>query len=184
MEPVKTKASQNQPEQTFHTYLIGKIEEGTIRDVLKSIDTANAHPSITTIQLTLCSRGGDFYSAFALYDHIKASKKSVDILAEGACMSSALMVLQAARKRLARPHTVFALHLSNIRVDEFKEYHEFLELTEQYKRNQALFLRLTLERAGAKIDELERSLRGKRQHLTAQQAKEFGTNGLIDNIVQ
>lgn len=165
---------------TFYTRLIGEINYPAISDVIRDIDSANSDKKIQRIILTVISHGGDLFSGFALFDHIKASPKAVDIIAEGVCMSAAVMVLQAGRVRIARPHTLFMVHPSITYVEE-KAYNEFLSIVDQYKKNHDLFVRLTIGRSGMDRQEFER-IYNPRKYLTPVEAKEFGTNGLIDIV--
>lgn len=70
----------NQNNKVF-TRLIGEVNFESVKEVMKDIDLANNNAYIKEIILTICSYGGLLYLAFALYDHIKASKKPVNIIA-------------------------------------------------------------------------------------------------------
>ena len=64
-----------------------------------------------TIKILLKSGGGEVYAALAMYDMIKREPKEVDIIVYGEAASAASMiVLQAARKRIATKHARFMLH--------------------------------------------------------------------------
>lgn len=166
----------------FYTRLVGEVYYTSVKEVMKDIDVANTQEHIKEIVLTMTSHGGDLPAAFALYDHIRASSKPIDIVVEGLCMSSAVMVLQAGRKRISRPHTVFMVHPSQIFLQEHdRPYMEFLSIVEQYRKNQQLFVELTISRSGIEKDKFEK-LYSPRKYLTPIQAKKFGKNGLIDII--
>ena len=139
----------------FYTRLVGMVEDKSIKDVMKDIDHANSH------------------------DHIKASKKPVDIIAEGYCMSAGVMILQAGRKRISRPHTSFMVHPSNYSQEDRKPYSEFLSMVEEYKRNHDLFVKLTIDRSGMSKSEFEK-LYEPRKYLSAENARELK---LIDEIL-
>src|SRR5258708_40010619 len=96
----------------FYTRLVGKVEEKSIKEVMEDIDTANSQEFVKEIILTITSTGGRLYDGFALYDYIKASKKPIDVIAAGYCMSAAVMIMQAARKRTSLPNTSFMVHPS------------------------------------------------------------------------
>lgn len=164
----------------FYTRLVGMVEDKSIKDVMKDIDHANSHDHIKEIILTISSKGGWLYDGFALYDHIKASKKPIDIIAEGYCMSAAVMILQAGRKRISRPHTSFMVHPSNASQEERKPYSEFLLMVDEYKRNHDLFVKLTIDRPGISRSVFEK-LYEPRKYLSAEQAKELK---LIDEILE
>lgn len=165
----------------YYTRLVGKVDDASVKEVMKDIDTANSLDYVKEIRMTLTSTGGWLYPAFALYDHIVASKKPVDIIAEGYCMSAAVMILQAGRKRISRPHTSFMIHPSSYNQDDKKPYSEFLEVVGEYKRNHKLFVKLTIARPGASRKEYE-AIYEPRKYLTPQEAKKFGKYGLIDAV--
>lgn len=166
--------------QIMRAHLVGDIDAAGVEEVMERIDEANSKEYIQVIQFNLVSYGGDLLYAFALYDHIKASVKPVDIIVEGVCMSSAVMILQAGRKRLARPHTIFMVHPSISYIEE-KSYHEMISIVDQYKKNHELFVKLTIERSGIGMEEFER-LYTPRKYLSPKEAREFGPHGLIDGI--
>lgn len=172
------KSLENQ--ETFYTQLIGDIDESSVKHAIEDINIANAKGYVDRVLLTLVTYGGDLLYGFALYDHIKASKKPVDIVTEGVCMSAGVMILQAARTRIARPHTIFMVHPSITHVEE-KAYHEFLSIVDQYKRNHELFVRLSIERSGIDYVEFEKIFTP-RKYLSPIEAKNFGKYGLIDEI--
>ncbi len=172
--------NQNKPPSVLYTRLVGVVEPKSIKEVMKDIDQANAHEKeVERIVLTIMSPGGWLYDGFALYDHIKASKVPIDSIAEGYCASSALMIMQAGRKRISRPHTSFMVHPSSHRQEESEPYEEFLSIVEQFKRNHDLFVRLTIERSGMDRKAFEK-LYDPRKYLSAEEAKKLG---FIDEIL-
>jgi ATP-dependent Clp protease, protease subunit len=164
----------------FYTRLVGMVEDKSIKDVMRDIDHANSHDHIKEVILTISSKGGWLYDGFALYDHIKASKKPIDIIAEGYCMSAAVMILQAGRKRISRPHTSFMVHPSNYSQEDRKPYSEFLSMVEEYKRMHDLFVKLTIGRSGMNKSSFEK-LYEPRKYLSAENAKDLK---LIDEILE
>ncbi|MBI4130283.1 ATP-dependent Clp protease proteolytic subunit [Candidatus Roizmanbacteria bacterium] len=177
------KSPAKTPQRIFYSRLIGGITDETVREVVKDIDTANTDKKIHRIVLTVASNGGQLYPAFALYDHIRASKKPVDIVAAGYCMSAAVMILQAGRKRLSYPHTVFMVHPSAYKLDERRSYREFMMMVDSYKKEHDLFVELTIERSGMTKIEFEK-IYEPRKYLTPEEAKKLGKHGLIDEIVK
>jgi ATP-dependent protease ClpP protease subunit len=164
----------------FYTRLVGMVEDKTVRDVMRDIDHANSHDHIREIRLTISSKGGWLYDGFALYDHIKASEKPVDIIAEGYCMSAGVMILQTGRKRISRPHTIFMVHPSSYTQEDKKPYSEFLLMVDEYKRMHDLFVKLTIGRSGMNRMSFEK-LYEPRKYLSAENAKELK---LIDEILE
>lgn len=167
---------------TFYTQLIGDIGYNSIREVIHDIDEANCDARVNHILLTIVSHGGDLLAAFALYDHIRASHKTIDIVAEGVCMSAAVTVLQAGHRRFSSPHTIFMVHPSISFVEE-KSYNEFLSIVDQFKKNHDLFVDLTINRSGMDRNEFER-IYNPRKYLTPEEALNFGEHGLIDEIIR
>ena len=175
MQSLKTADS-----SIFSTRLVGNIDEETVKDVIEDLNIANSKAYVTSILFTLVSYGGDVLYSFALYDHIRALKKPVDIIVEGMCMSAAVMILQAGRRRVARPHTVFMVHPTITSLEE-KSYPEFISIADQFKRNHDLFVQLSIERSGMTRDEFEK-IYTPRRYLTPEEALHFGKFGLIDEI--
>ncbi|MCL4397884.1 ATP-dependent Clp protease proteolytic subunit [Patescibacteria group bacterium] len=166
----------------FFARLVGNIEDDTVKETVEELNIANAKSYVTQISFTLVSYGGDLLYSFALYDHIKASVKPVDIIVEGMCMSSAVMVLQAGRRRIARPHTVFMVHPTITSLEE-KTYPEFISIVDQFKKNHDLFVNLSIERSGMSREEFEK-IYAPRKYLTPEEALHFGKHGLIDEICE
>lgn len=95
-------------------------------------------------------------------------------------MSAAVMILQAGRKRISRPHTSFMVHPSNMSQENSKPYSEFLSIVEEYKRNHDLFVKLTIGRSKMKREAFEK-IYEPRKYLSAKETKELH---LIDEIVE
>lgn len=164
----------------FYIQLVGEIEEHKVSHVMGELDIGNAKEYVDEIYLTLASYGGDILFGIALYEHIKASKKPVTIVATGVCMSIAVTILQAAKKRIARPHTLFMVHPSLSSLEE-SSYPEFISIVDQYKRNHDIFVKLTIERSGMDKEDFEK-IYTPRKYLTPEEALRFGKYGLIDEV--
>lgn len=167
------------PSSIWHAQMVGQINDKTTRLLMKDIDAATVHPKMKRIRITLTSGGGFLYYAFALYNHIHSSRLPVDIVASGFCMSAAVMVMQAATKRIAYENTLFMVHPSHNSVDAEKSYDEFMAIVESYKTTHDLFVKLTIERAGISRKKFE-SIYSPRKYLTANEALKLG---LIDEII-
>lgn len=176
------KSLKSDDPQIYYTHLVGTIDEGSVKHVIEELSLANAKEYVDEIRLYLVTYGGDLLYAFALYDHIKSSKKPVDIVAEGTCMSAGVMILQAARKRYATTNTLFMVHPSITHVEE-KSYQEFLQIVDQYKKNHDRFIKLSVDRSGIDRDEFEK-IYNPRKYLNAHEARVFGKNGLIDEVIE
>lgn len=164
----------------FYIQLVGDLDATNTKAVIEDINIANSKEYVTEINFYLTTYGGDLLYSFALYDHVRFSDKPIDIIAQGVCMSAGVMILQAARKRLSRPHTIFMVHPSISYIEE-KSYHEMISIVDQYKKNHELFVHLTIDRSQIGLEDFER-LYNPRKYLTPLEAKEFGKHGLIDEI--
>jgi len=148
------------------------INETSIRDVLKDIDGANSNPNKQAIILTMCSSGGLLYYAQALYDAIKASRKPVTCIVTGSCMSAAVMVLQAARKRVARSQTIFMLHQSSYWREEHTYIEEMNIMSKEWNRLYRQFADQSIGRSAVSFPQFEKMAKP-RTYLTAQEALEL-----------
>lgn len=166
----------------YYIQLVGEIDAPRVRETIEELSIANAKNYVDEVQLTLVTYGGDLLYSFALYDHIKYFSKPVDIVTEGVCMSAGVMILQAGRRRISTPNTLFMVHPSITHVEE-KSYHEFLSIVDQYKKNHELFVRLSIERSGITMEEFEKVCTP-RKYLSASEALKFGDHGLIDEVVK
>ncbi len=82
-------------------YLCGDVDETMVGRVLTAVEEG-------VDRLVLNSDGGGVYSALAIFDLILG--KNITIIATGACMSAAVLVLLAGKHRYATPHCRFLLH--------------------------------------------------------------------------
>jgi ATP-dependent Clp protease protease subunit len=181
-EPRKKDTPQSESKlHVRRTRLMGQINSYSVKEVMKDIDKANEEDEVDEIKMLLGSGGGSIYDGVALYDHILASEKPIDIVAAGNCMSAAVTVLQAGRKRLSYPHTTFMVHPSSFGMER-KSFDDAVETFDQYKKLHYSFLDLTLERSGMKREEIE-SMYNPKKYFTAQEALQMGPNGFIDEIV-
>lgn len=169
--------------KVFYSRLVGEITYDSTRKVLEDLDKANSDDKINEIRMTITSQGGLFYPSFAIYDHIKHSKKPVDIIAEGTCQSCAVMILQAARRRFATEHTIFMVHPGQFKFEERRSYDEAMNTVDQFKKNHDIFVELSISRSGMTRKEFEKIF-NPIKYLTPHEALKFGKNGLIDEIIK
>lgn len=161
-----------------YTRLIGQINEKSVESVLTAIDGANNNDNKKLIVFSMCSAGGLLYFAQALHDAIHASKKPVICVVSGTCMSSAIMVLQAAHKRVARSKTIFMLHQSTYWRDEHTYIDEMNVLHDEWNRLHKQFVSQTIERSKISFDEFEKIAKP-RKYFSAQEALDMK---LIDEV--
>lgn len=161
--------------------LSGQITFENIKDVISIVDEANENGVIESVRLRLVSAGGKLYAALALYDVIIKSKKPVNIIATGYCASSAILVLQAAKRRFSTTNTIFCLHAAEFSLDK-STFQEIESMYSAFQRNNNRFLELSLDRSGIDIVETEKKIT-QPIFLTAVEALKFGPHGLIDEIL-
>lgn len=73
-------------------FLTGEISEDNIEQCIKWITFENLDPRDRILTLYINSTGGDLYSALALIDVMKHSKRPVRTIAIGAAMSAAFLI--------------------------------------------------------------------------------------------
>lgn len=172
----------SEPLKPQKIYLFDNINYSVAENVIRSIHEANEDKEIQKIELIVCSGGGFLTLSFAIYDTIINSQKPINTLATGYCGSSAVMILQAGKKRFATKNTKFFIHPSEMSVDTNESYRSYLNITEDYKQNHAKFMELSSQKTGYSPDEFEK-LATPSKYLSPQEALEFGKNGLIDEVV-
>jgi ATP-dependent protease ClpP protease subunit len=141
--------------KTIYSRLIGEVNDKTVGEVIHDIDKAHTSINCGNIVITIESTGGLLYPAFALYNHISASKIPVTVVASGTCMSSALMILQSAQKRISRPNTVFMMHQSNYWRDQHTYYDEMKVITSEWDRLYKEFVSLTIKKSDISLAQFE-----------------------------
>ena len=95
--------------------LFGEVNAAMFSHVENSLAYQTALNREKPIHIILNSPGGIVIDGFAIYDVIThyAKRTPIHITAKGACMSMAVIILQAATLRLASPNTQFLLHEVN-----------------------------------------------------------------------
>jgi len=88
------------------------------------------------IVIHLCTKGGDVYSSFAIYDAIKYSRSHITIITYGCCMSMGTIILQAADVRVSLPNVTFMLHEGDETIeDNHKAAQSWLHSNKTMKQN-------------------------------------------------
>lgn len=89
------------------------LESGTdhrmAEGLLKNLHILNSISS-DPIKIYMNNPGGDDYHMYAMYDEIAASPSEVMIIGSGHVASAGAFVLQAARRRVLRPHCRVLIH--------------------------------------------------------------------------
>ena len=160
----------------------GELDDAAVGTILTQLIEADENPEVEEILFTMGTPGGNLDAVRALHDQITLGKKPVDILATGECMSSGPVLLQATRKRIANPHTIFMLHPASFSPSGL--HGEVIPSVEQSRKNAITHFDFLLARCGMPREEFESLFSyGKLEiHLDVHQAKAFGRNGLIDEI--
>lgn len=139
------------------------------------------------IWVILDSPGGDIFSGLAVYDLLKAVTEQgveVNIVGIGMVASMAVCIMQAGTKRYAFPHTQFVVHqASSVGDGERQEVNEMIETAKEVERINKIVLNIISGRSGMGIEELMKLSKKTDYSVNADKAKEFGLNGLIDEVV-
>ena len=145
---------------------------------LRHLAIASSKP----ITLYFSSCGGVITAGLGVYDLIRdvAKKCPVHVVASGHCISMALIVLQAATKRLSLPNTTFMMHeLSNAagggRLSETREQQE------QGERLQNLLDAIVHDRSGQDMKKLRKMIERHDLYMTPEEALKYH---LIDSIIE
>lgn len=91
-------------------YVTGGVDTKMYKTVLKGLALLNQVEECPVITVVLNTDGGDVSQSLAIYDLIKMNEKPVDIIAIGECLSSGLLIMQAARHRLATKNCQLMSH--------------------------------------------------------------------------
>ena len=135
------------------------------------------------IKLIINSKGGKIAPALLIYDAISFLNASVTGIVNGECSSVTIVILQAAKKRLATRHSFFLLppisiDFGKIVFDE-KIYKKIRETFERGRKRQELIRQILAKRTSKTLQEIE-SLEKEEKMITAERAKDLG---LIDEII-
>ncbi len=166
-------------------FLDDEIEEGTTYTTCLDLIYLHKIGFNRPIWIVLKSPGGSIHEGLAIYDCVRALTQQgmpVNILGMGAVASMAAVIMQAATKRYSLPHTHFLIHQLSQTVVDREEVNEGEERVEENKRINSICLQLIAERVGIDIKKLRALSKKKDYWLDAAGARNFGTNGLIDEI--
>lgn len=118
-------------------YLHGELlsDTSTISSIIKDLDSVDG-----PVDLEITSEGGDTYSALALYNKIKHRKALVTTIANGMCMSAAVLVYAAGHTRLVYSNTAFMVHEYRFNMDG--PVSRARRISDQSLREQLLYAKL------------------------------------------
>ena len=134
------------------------------------------------------SPGGDIFQGLAIHDFFKALRNhgiEINIVGMGLVASMAVSILQAGTRRYAFPNTQFTVHQASLTGggDRQQEVNEVVEQAKELERLNEIVLETIDERSGMNMEELKRLSKKTDYSVSAESAKRFGPNGLIDEIV-
>lgn len=132
----------------------------------------NNSPVEKPIRIVFTTYGGEVYYALAISDLIGSSKRPVDIVVNGPCMSAGVLILQAARKRYASPGSQFLVHFGSEASDSASEQ-------QHYRYLDKICYQRFHERTGVSIRTIKRWHSGE-TYFTAEEALK---NKIIDKVV-
>lgn len=105
-------------------FLVGEINEDTIKNAIKWIVYENLESKEKTLTLYINSTGGDLYQAFALIDVMRSSNHTIRTVGIGAVMSAAFLIFASGDtgERYAARNTSFMCHQFSESMDN--KYHD------------------------------------------------------------
>jgi len=162
-------------------FLVGRVEEGAMKDIgQKILGFYNDNPS-KEITLYITSDGGNPNLAIAFYDFIKIKNVFLVTVALGECNSSALTVLLAGHRRECTKNTLFLEHQLTRSYDKGASFNplEMMALAENMKTLAESLRRIMVKETGQSIEAVK-DQENKELIMTAEEAKEFG---LIHEII-
>jgi ATP-dependent Clp protease protease subunit len=144
---------------------------------LRYLDSVSSKP----IRMYLNTPGGHIHDGLAIFDVIKSLKAPVNIIGSGQVMSMGAVIIQAAAKRQALPHTHFMLH----ELQTFGRGQESLSSmrdSQKYaEKLQAVLNTILAERTGHDIKKLAKMVERRDYYIDVKQALELN---LIDEVVE
>ena len=169
-------------------FVPGSIEGGTALTFLVDTLTYELNESSAPIWCIIDSPGGIINQGFAIYDAIRMladSGRVVNTVGFGEVSSMALCILQAGTKRYSFPNTQFMVHQASLFTEEegAKEVNHLSDEVTELKRLNGIVLKVISDRCGMDMKQLMRLSKKTNLTINSQKAKEFGKNGLIDEII-
>lgn len=150
-----------------------KIDNKEIKQITGSIDTYTVTGMIEWIKesknitIYLHTSGGDAQDAWLIYDLIKANKINLTVIC-GRVESAGLIILSAAKHKLAYSHSYFGFHLGYLTgTEKDKEKQHIPKLNYYNKLYQVLYPQIKIKK-----------------DMTYYTAKQMKKLGLIDTILK
>jgi ATP-dependent protease ClpP protease subunit len=172
--------------------IVGEITSETSKRVKLDLLELALQSLDDSVTLVIDSRGGCSQAAIEVYDFIKLNRINAVGVVYGKCMSSAVTILMACKKRVCTPHAIFLLHFVSRhsasftpnpkRIEEARDWFETL-LTETLKQTEYM-VQIIACATGLRIEQvLDLIERGHvfNEELDPNQAKQLG---LVHEIVE
>ncbi len=138
------------------------------------------------IWIVLNSPGGSVAQGLGIYDAIRMlvnKKKIVNIIGMGHVASMATAIMQAGTRRFSAPLTQFLIHQISQTIIDTEEVNQSKDRVEETERLNDIVMGLIADRVGIGLVELKELSKKKDFWLDPVKAKNFGENGLIDEII-
>ena len=167
-------------------FIGGPVGDGSSHMLLLSIVHMYMIQPNKPIWVIMKSPGGQVDEGFAIYDVIVALTKmgaTVNILCMGLVASMGVSILQAATRRYSFPNTQFMIHEVSQVIMAREKASESDERNAEIKRINSLVLGLLADSTGLDKKQIMADVHKTDVWLDARAAKNFGPNGLIDEIV-
>jgi ATP-dependent Clp protease protease subunit len=158
-------------------FIHGEITDETFSKFSKKLSKLLAQ-SNDSITLELHSEGGSPYAALAIYGRIVSSPASIHVVAYGAVMSAATIILAAGHRRSMAPETWFMTHLSESKADG--NFKQFKQAASQAYREELQWSEILAKHSSLPASEWEK-LSNKTTYLSAEQCLQYG---IIDTILR
>jgi ATP-dependent Clp protease protease subunit len=161
--------------------LYGQVGDEQLSHIDNMLSYLIAKDKKRPISMQMNTPGGSVSSGLAIYDAImrkRAQGTPIDILVQGVSMSMGVIILQAARERLATPHSQFLLHeVSYGSRGHMSAQEDELEVA---RKLQEQLDKIILDRSGISPQKLKEMTKRRDTNISAQEALELN---LIDGII-
>lgn len=164
----------------------GEIDFNTVGGLFANLFTRLSAEN-KKLWIILDSPGGNVQQGLAVHDFLRAldlQGYEVNIIAIGQVASMAICILQAGTKRYAFPNTQFTIHQVSLCGDgDPQEVNQLMENAKELERLNEVVLKIIAERSGMDLQVLMKISKKTDYSVDAYNAKGFGQNGLVDEIV-
>lgn len=153
-------------------YLSGEVDVHMYKLVAYSMVLLSDKEDITVV---LNTEGGDYYQALAIYDLLKfhTANRNLKILCVGPVMSAGIIILMAAKERVALPNTQLMIHYGEDSNDSAQSVKHNLDLLKKFKNILA-----------SRVNVGKRKIDGWFKHDTYYFAEDALKAGLIDRVAK